>query len=245
MENIAGKVVIITGASSGIGEETAKLLVKEGAKVVLAARREQRLQEIVNQLGKHAAYAVADVTNPADMQKLVQTTIDKFGKVDVFFANAGIMPAGNVSQLDTDSWNLMVDINIKGVLNSVAAAYPAFKDAGKGQFIVTSSMAGLQSVPGNAVYSGTKHFVRAFIDSFRAETAQEKPDIRTTIIYPGAVKTELLNSVKPSAAKDQVEKFYEQVGIEPIDIANAVAFVVAQPANVDVSDIAVQPSRQG
>lgn len=246
MENIEGKVVVITGASSGIGKATAKQLVKNGAKVVLGARREEQLKAIVTDLGEeNAAYQVADVTKPADMQKLVNMALDRFGKVDVFFANAGVMPAGNVSELNTKSWDLMVDINIKGVLNSIAAVYPVFKENNVGQFIVTSSMAGLQSVPGNAVYSGTKHFVRAFVDSFRAESAQEKPDIRTTIIYPGAVKTELLNSVAPSVTKDQVAKFYEQVGIEPIDIANAVTFAVSQPKNVDISDIAVQPSRQG
>lgn len=246
MENVAGKVVIITGASSGIGRETAKQLVKSGAKVVLGARREEKLKQIVKELGSdNAAYQVADVTKPADMTALVKKALKSFGQVDAFFANAGVMPAGNVSQLDTKSWNLMVEINIKGVLNSIAAVYPVFKENNVGHFIVTSSMAGLQSVPGNAVYSGTKHFVRAFVDSFRAEAAQEKPDIRTTIIYPGAVKTELLNSVAPSATKDQVEKFYAQVGIEASDIARAVVFAISQPKNVDISDIAVQPSRQG
>lgn len=246
MKSVVGKVVIITGASSGIGKETARQLVKRGAKVVLGARREEKLQQIVTELGsENAAYQVADVTKQTDMQALVKKALTAFGKVDVFFANAGVMPAGNVSELDTKSWDLMVNINIKGVLNSIAAVYPVFKENNVGQFIVTSSMAGLQSVPGNAVYSGTKHFVRAFVDSFRAEAAQEKPDIRTTIIYPGAVKTELLNSVAPSEAKTQVEKFYEQVGIEPADIANAVVFAVSQPKNVDISDIAVQPSRQG
>lgn len=246
MENIQGKVVVITGASSGVGKETARQLVKHGAKVVLGARREEQLQQITDELGHdNAAYHVADVTKPADMKQLVQVALDRFGRVDVFFANAGIMSAGNVSELDTKSWDLMVDINIKGVLNSIAAVYPVFKENNVGQFIVTSSMAGLQSVPGNAVYSRTKHFVRAFGDSFRAESAQEKPDIRTTIIYPGVVKTELLNSVAPSAKKDQVAKFYKQVGIEPVDIANAVTFAISQPKNVDISDIAVQPSRQG
>lgn len=145
--------------------------------MVLGARRKEQLKAIVAELGEeNAAYQVADVTKPDDMKELVNVALDRFGKVDVFFANAGVMPAGNVSELNTKSWNLMIDINIKGVLNSIAAVYPVFKENNVGQFIVTSSMAGLQSVPGNVVYSGTKHFVRAFVDSFRAESAQEKPD---------------------------------------------------------------------
>lgn len=245
MKHVEGKVIIITGASSGIGEATARILVENGAKVVLSARREDRLQKIVSELGEeNAAYLKSDVTSFDNMQALVSLAIEKFGKLDVVFANAGCMPAGNMSQLKIDDWNRMVDINIKGVLNTMAAVLPVFDEQKRGHIIVTSSRAGITEVPGNAVYSGTKHFVRAMLNSFHSESIAEGTHIRTTLIYPGAINTELLNSVAESKEKDAVAEFYKNVGLDPEVIANAVLYAVSQPDNVDVSNLVVQPTME-
>ena len=246
MQNVENKVVLITGASSGIGEETARVLAENGAKVVLSARRADRLQKLADEIGGgSAAYLKSDVSNPDDMNALVKLAKERFGKVDAVFANAGIMPAGNMSELKVKDWNAMIEINIKGVLNIMAAALPVFTAQKYGHIIATSSRAGLVSVPGNAVYCGTKHFVRAMLDSFRSESIREGTNIRTTAIYPGAIKTELLNTVAESAAKDMVSQFYENVGLTPDVIANAVLYALSQPDNVAVPDLVVCPSMEG
>ena len=245
MKNVENKVIIITGASSGIGEETARVLAANGAKVVLSARREDKLKKLASEIGENAAYLCSDVTSLEDMNAVVALAKEKFGKVDAVFANAGIMPAGNMSELKVKDWNAMIDINIKGVLNVMAAVLPEFTAQKSGHVIATSSRAGLMSVPGNAVYCGTKHFVRAMLDSFRSESIREGTHIRTTTIYPGAIKTELLNTVAESAAKDMVSQFYENVGLTPDVIANAVLYAISQPDNVAVSDLVVCPSMEG
>lgn len=244
MKNIENKVVIITGASSGIGAETARVFARNGAKVVLSARREDRLKKLAEEIGENAAYLKSDVSNAEDMKDLVKLAKEKFGKVDALFANAGIMPGGNMSELKVKDWMGMVNINIVGVLNSMAAVLPEFIAQKSGHIIVTSSAAGLRSVPGNAVYCGTKHFVRAMLDSFRMEAVTEGTNIHATTIYPGAVKTELLNTIAPSETKAMVEKFYEDAGITPDVIANAVLYAVSQPDNVNVSDLVVRPSKE-
>lgn len=244
MENIQGKVIIITGASSGIGAETAKTLAANGARVVLSARREERLKTLAFEIGESAAYLKTDVSSLADMRSLVSFAIEKFGKIDALFANAGIMPAGNMSELKTDDWAHMVNINIMGVLNSMAAVLPQFIAQKNGHIIVTSSVAGTRSVPGNAVYCGTKHFVRAMLDSFRQECVAEGTNIRTTTIFPGAIKTELLNTVAPSETKKAVEAFYENVGLAPSAIAGAVLYALSQPDEVDVSELTVRPAKE-
>ena len=177
-----------------------------------------------------------------DIKALVSLAKERFGKIDVLFANAGIMPGGNMSELKVKDWMDMVDINVKGVLNAMAAALPEFRIQKRGHIVATSSMAGTKSVPGNAVYCGTKHFVRAMLDSFRAESIQEGSNIRTTTIYPGAVKTELLNTIAPSETKSMVEAFYRDAGLELEVIPGDVLYAVSQPDNVDVSDLAVRPS---
>ena len=217
MEHVEQKVVLITGASSGIGAETARVLARHGAKVVLSARREDRLKELAGEIGENAAYLASDVTRREDMEALVSLAKERFGRVDVLFANAGIMPGGNMSEMKVANWMAMVDI---------------------------SSIAGTKSVPGNAVYSGTKHFVRAMLDSFRTESVLEGTNIRTTTIYPGAIQTELLNTIAPSETKTMVEEFYKNVGLQPEVIANAVLYAISQPDQVDVSDLAVRPSRE-
>lgn len=198
MQNIENKVVIITGASSGIGEETARVLAKNGAKIVLGARRKEKLQKLSDEIGRNVVCLKSDVTRIEDMQSLVGLAKEKFGKVDVLFANAEIMPGSNLSDLKVNDWMNMIDVNIKGVLNGMAAVLPEFLSQKSGHIVVTSSVAGTKSVPGNAVYSGTKHFIRAMLDSFRTESVMEGTHIRTTTIYPGAIKTELLNTIAPS-----------------------------------------------
>ena len=242
--NINGKVILITGASSGIGEATARLLVQNGAKVVLSARREDRLQTLAAELGENACYLKSDVCSLADMQAAAALAKEKFGRIDAMFANAGIMPAGNMSQLQVQDWTRMVNVNIIGVLNAMAAVLPEFLAQKSGHIVVTSSAAGTRSVPGNAVYCGTKHFVRAMLDSFRMEAAAEGSSIHATTIYPGAVKTELLNTVAPSETKTMVEQFYEQAGMTPDVIAGAVLYALSQPDNVNVSDLVVRPSME-
>lgn len=244
MKNIEDKVVIITGASSGIGEATAKVLAENGARVVLSARRADRLEKLAEGIGENAAWLKSDVTILEDMQALVKVAKEKFGRVDAVFANAGIMPGGNMSELKVQDWMSMVEINIKGTLNIMAAVLPEFIAQKSGHIIVTSSAAGLRSVPGNAVYCGTKHFVRAMLDSFRMEAVSEGTNIHTTTIYPGAVKTELLNTIAPSETKAMVEKFYEEAGLTPDVIANAVLYAISQPDNVNVSDLVVRPSKE-
>lgn len=244
MQGIENKVVVITGASSGIGEAAAKLLAANGAKVVLSARRAERLQKLSAEIGKNAIFLQSDVSSAEDMRALAALAKETFGKIDVLFANAGIMPGSNMSALKVQDWTRMVDINIKGVLYAMAAVLPEFIAQKAGHIIVTSSIAGTKSVPGNAVYSGTKHFVRAMLDSFRSESVMEGTNIRTTTIYPGAIKTELLNTIAPSETKSMVEAFYRDVGLEPDAIANAVLYAIAQPDHIDISDLAVRPSRE-
>ena len=244
MENVENKVILITGASSGIGRETARVLAQNGARVVLSARREERLKELAAELGERAAYLPSDVTRLEDMEALAALARKRFGRVDVLFANAGIMPGSGMSELKVSDWMAMVDINIKGVLNAMAAVLPEFTAQKRGHIVVTSSMAGTRSVPGNAVYCGTKHFVRAMLDSFRMESVQDGTHIRTTLICPGAIRTELLNAIAPSETKSMVEEFYKNVGLEPSAIANAVLYAISQPDNVDVSDLGVRPTME-
>ena len=204
MKNIEGKVVLITGASSGIGRETARALAGHGARVVLSARREDRLKALAAEIGENAAWLASDVCSLGDMRALVSLAKERFGRVDVLFANAGIMPGSSMSELKVSDWMAMIDVNVKGVLNAMAAVLPEFTAQKQGHIVVTSSMAGTRSVPGNAVYCGTKHFVRAMLDAFRMESIQEGTHIRTTIIYPGAIRTELLNTIAQSKTKAMV-----------------------------------------
>lgn len=178
--NISDKVVIITGASSGIGEATAKLLAGRGAKVVLGARRTDKLERIaqeIRQAGGEAVYTALDVTSQADNDAIVNLAKDSFGRLDVIFLNAGLMPSSPVSALKTDEWEQMVNVNIKGVLNGVASAMPTFTEQKSGHVIATSSVAGLKAYPGAAVYGGTKWFVKNFMEVLRMEAAMEGSNI--------------------------------------------------------------------
>ena len=245
--NIENRVVLITGASSGIGQSTAELLAKKGAKIVLAARRESRLKELadkINKAGGQAIYQVTDVTNPEDSKKLVQYAKEKFGKVDAIFLNAGIMPSSPLSALHVEEWESMVDINLKGVLNGLAAVLPEFTAQKSGHVITTSSVAGLKAYPNGGVYGATKWAVRELMEVLRMESAQEGTNIRTATIYPAAINTELLNTITDTEAAKGMAALYEQYGISPEAIARIVAFALEQPADVNVSEFTVGPTSQ-
>lgn len=244
---IQDKVVIITGASSGIGEATAKLLAKQGAKVVLGARREQNLQRIateIRQAGGQAAYQELDVTKQEENDRIVALAKSEFGRVDVMFLNAGLMPNSPLSALKTDEWHQMVDVNIKGVLNGVAAVLPDFTAQKSGHVIATSSVAGLKAYPGGAVYGGTKWFVRDFLEVLRMESAMEGTNIRTATIYPAAINTELLTTFTDKASLDQMQGVYDKYGISPDRIASVVAFAIDQPQDTSINEFTVGPANQ-
>ncbi|SJM29868.1 SDR family oxidoreductase [Mesorhizobium delmotii] len=246
-DTIKNKVVIITGASSGIGEATAKLLASKGAKVVLGARREEKLKQIADEIGKvggQAVYREFDVTKPSDNDAVVKLAKDTFGRVDVIFLNAGLMPNSPLSALKTDDWHQMVDVNIKGVLNGIAAVLPAFIEQKSGHVIATSSVAGLKAYPGGAVYGGTKWFVRDFMEVLRMESAMERTNIRTATIYPAAINTELLNTISQRQMLDQMQNTYDKYGISPDRIANVVAFAIGQPEDTTINEFTVGPANQ-
>jgi len=244
---VKNKVIVITGASSGIGAATAKQLASNGAKVVLGARREDRLAELVQEIeaaGGQAAYQVTDVTKSADVQQLVKLAQTKFGGVDVIFNNAGIMPSSPVSALHTDEWDQMIDINIKGVLNGVAAVMPIFTAQKSGQIITTSSVAGIKSFSGSGVYGATKFAVRNLMEVIRMESAEEGTNIRTVSLYPAAINTELLHTITDETAKSNMTNFYQQVGISPDAVANVVNFAIDQPESVNVNEFTIYPTKQ-
>lgn len=244
---IRDEVVIITGASSGIGEATARLLASKGAKVVLGARRADNLKRIADgivQAGGQAIYQELDVTQQADNDAIVKLAKDTWGRVDVIFLNAGLMPSSPLSALKTDDWHRMVDVNIKGVLNGVAAVLPTFLAQKGGQVIATSSVAGLKAYPNAAVYGGTKWFVRDFMEVLRMESAMEGSHIRTATIYPAAINTELLSTISEPGARGQLEAVYRQHGISPDRIASVVAFAIEQPDDTTVSEFTIGPTSQ-
>lgn len=242
-----GKVIIITGASSGIGEASARLLASKGAKVVLGARREDRLKALAEEIrgaGGEAVYQALDVTVQADNDAIVKLAKEAYGKLDVIFLNAGIMPSSPLSALKTDDWHEMVDINVKGVLNGVAAVLPTFMAQKSGQVIATSSVAGLKAYPNSAVYGGTKWFVRDFMEVLRIESAMEGTHIRTATIYPAAIHTELLDTISDQGTSAGMRALYKTHGISPERIASVVAFAIEQPADTTVSEFTVGPTTQ-
>lgn len=244
---IKDKVIIITGASSGIGEATAKLLASKGAKVVLGARREDKLKQLTHDIvaqGGQAIYQVLDVTSQDDNDAIVELAKKTYGGVDVIFLNAGVMPNSNLSALRTNDWHQMVDINIKGVLNGVAAVLPTFTAQKSGHVITTSSVAGLKAYPGGAVYGGTKWFVRDFMEVLRMESAMEKTNIRTATIYPAAISTELLNTISDEETSKAINDVYDQYGIPPERIANVVAIAIEQPEDTTINEFTIGPANQ-
>lgn len=237
--DIKDKVVAITGASSGIGEATARLLAARGAKVVLGARREDRLRPLAEALG--GAYAAIDVTRRADSQRLVDLALERFGRLDVLVANAGVMPIGPLDDLDVDAWEQMVDVNVKGVLFAIAAALPVFRAQGSGHFVTTASTAAYKVVPSQAVYSGTKAAVRMIGEGLRQEAG---PDLRVTLVSPGFVHTDSPGHVRNPEVREQIRVARDRMAIPPDAIARAVAFAVEQPREVDVNEVVVRPTAQ-
>ena len=244
-KNIKGKVVVITGASSGLGEATARLLSAQGASVVLGARRFERLQTLAEELKQGGGKALAiptDVIELDQVKRLVDTAVQTYGRIDVIINNAGLMPLSLLERLKVDDWNQMIDVNIKGVLNGIAAALPYMQEQKSGQVINVSSVAGHKVRPGNVVYAATKHAVRVLSEGLRQEV---KPyNIRTTIISPGAVATELPDSVTESDVADNIRNFYEAYAIPADSFARAVAFAMSQPDNVDINEILYRPTAQ-
>jgi NADP-dependent 3-hydroxy acid dehydrogenase YdfG len=246
MSNIQDKVVIITGASSGIGEATAKELASKGAKLVLAARREDRLmklQEEIQHNGGQAIYKVADVTSHEQMEELAAYALEQFGKIDVLVNNAGIMPQAFLFKKKIDEWDQMIDVNIKGVLYAIAAVLPSMRERKSGHVINLSSVAGHNIYPGGTVYCGTKHAVRAISEGLRQEEAMSGTNIRVTNISPGAISSELLATTSDAEMRAGLDDFY-QAAIEADNIANTIAFAIEQPAEVGINEIIVRPTVQ-
>ena len=243
MENVVGKVVAITGGSSGLGAETARYLVKAGAKVALGARRMNRLEALAQELGSERCTVFKmDVTDREQVKAFVDHTIETFGRIDVMINNAGLMPLGPLELLRFDDWDQCIDVNIKGVLWGIAAALPHFKAQKSGQFINVSSVAGHTIRPGGAIYSATKYSVRVISEALRQEV---KPyNVRTTILSPGAVDTELPQSVKAEGVAAGVAQFYESTAIPASSFARCVLFAMSQPAEVDISEILFRPTKQ-
>ena len=243
-KNIAGKVVVITGASSGLGEATARLLSAQGASVVLGARRADRIQSLADELTGRGGKALAiptDVTERDQVQRLVDAAVQTYGRVDVMINNAGLMPQAPLERLRIDEWDRTIDVNIKGVLYGIAAALPYMQQQKAGHIINVSSVAGHKVGPGFAVYAATKHAVRALSEGLRQEV---KPyNIRTTVISPGAVATELPKSTTEPDVAEKVRKAYE-IAIPAASFARAVAFAMSQPEDVDVNEILFRPTRQ-
>ena len=241
MLNVEKKVIVITGASSGIGEATAKLLAKHGATVVLGARRSERLEAIAKEIrtaGGTAEYQTLDVTQRSQLEAIVQFAQSKFGRVDVLINNAGVMPLSALDQLKVDEWDRMIDVNIKGVLYGIAAALPVMKAQKAGQIINLSSIGGHAVSPTAAVYCATKFAVGAISEGLRQEVGG---DIRVTVISPGVTESELADSISDEAAKKGMQEF-RKVSIPAQAIARTILFAIEQPDDVDISEIIVRPT---
>lgn len=243
MSEINGKVVIITGASSGLGEATAHRLAKSGAKLVLGARREDRLEALrdaIVEQGGEAIYRVTDVTDRSQVEALAQAAKEAYGRIDVLINNAGLMPLSPLDQLKVDEWEQMVDVNIKGVLYGIAAVLPTMREQHAGHIINLSSVAGHVVFPSAAVYCATKYAVKALSEGIRQEGGEE---IRSTNISPGAVATELTTTISDPETAKGVGELYE-MAIDADAIARAIAFAIEQPADVDVNELIIRPTKQ-
>ena len=245
MPEIEDKVVVITGASSGIGEATALLLAERGAKLVLGARRADRLEALADRIGKEggaAVYAPTNVKRRDDLSRLVKLACERYGKLDVLVNNAGIGPISPLDDLRVADWEEMIDVNIKGVLYGIAAALPVFRHQGFGHFVNTASTAGIVIKPTMAVYAGTKFAVRAITEGLRQEAGDK---LRVTIISPGFVRTDFAESMTNPEMKAKILGTMGEMAIGPDAIAGAITFAIEQPADVDVNEIIVRPTAQG
>ena len=243
--NVKSKVVVITVASSGLGEAAAKHLSTLGATVVLGARRKERIENLAKEIKQNGGQALAiavDVTQREQVKKLVDAAVEQFGRVDVILNNAGLMPLSPMDRLNVDEWDTLIDVNIKGVLNGIAAVLPYMKKQKSGQVINTSSVAGHKIFHGSAVYSATKSAVRVLTEGLRMDV---KPyNIRTTIVSPGAVKTELLEHISEADVQQANKDYVGEVGISPDSFARVVAFAISQPEDVDINEILFRPTSQ-
>ena len=244
MENIRGKVIIITGASSGIGEATALLLAERGAKLVLGARGLDRLADLatrITEAGGEAVYARTDVRQRDDLARLVQSAREQYGRLDVLVSNAGVMPISLLDELRVEDWEAMIDVNLKGVLYGIAAALPVFREQSFGHFVNIASTAGHKIVPTQAVYAGTKFAVRAISEGLRQEAGDK---LRVTIISPGFVHTNFAEGMTNPELKAQLIATRDQLAMPPSAVAGATAFAIEQPAEVDVNEIVIRPTAQ-
>jgi NADP-dependent 3-hydroxy acid dehydrogenase YdfG len=239
MSGLNNKVVLITGASSGIGEGTARQLAASGARVVLGARRTDKLQTLASDIenaGGTVKFRALDVTDASDMEAFVAFAEAEFGQVDVLVNNAGVMPLSPLNALKTDEWNWMIDVNIRGVLHGIAAVLPRMEAQGHGQIINVSSIGGFVVQPTAAVYAATKFAVRAISEGLRKESAV----VRCTCVYPGVVTSELADTISDPVARERMQT-YRKTAIEPDAIARAIRYVIEQPNDVDVNEIVVRP----
>jgi NADP-dependent 3-hydroxy acid dehydrogenase YdfG len=242
---ISDKVVIIAGASSGIGEATVRRLAQEGAKLVIGARREDRLRKLAESLpGAAIEYRSADVANISDMESLAKLALDKYGRIDAMFNNAGVMPTANLSERRFSEWKMMLDINVMGVLNGIAAVLPIMREQKSGHILATDSVAGHVVYPGSAVYCGTKFAVRAIMEGLRQE--ERENNIRSTIISPGLVNTELYTTISDKEFGEALRNAsaIPGIGLTSDDVADAVAFALSTPGTVAVSEIILRPAMQ-
>jgi NADP-dependent 3-hydroxy acid dehydrogenase YdfG len=245
MSGIEGKVVAITGASSGIGEATALLLAGRGAGVVLGARRPERLDALAARIGKaggEAAWARTDVRRREDLSGLVALARERFGRLDVLISNAGVGLISPLDELRVEDWEEMIDVNLKGVLYGIAAALPVFREQGSGHFVHTASTAGLSISPLMSVYAGTKNAVRAVSEGLRQEAGA---GLRVTVVSPGFVRTDFAEPMPDPEVRAAILDTMDKIAIPPEAVARAIAFAVEQPDGVDVGDIVVRPTAQG
>ena len=245
MQPSTGKVVAITGASSGIGEATALLLAEQGAAVVIGARRIERLDALARDIHDRGGRAIAcrvDVTRSEDLEELIGRAVDEFGRLDVLVSNAGISKIGPIADLDVDGWSDMIDVNLRGVLYGIAVALPVFRRQGQGHLVTTVSTAGLKIVPTQAVYAATKNAVRTLLEGLRQESTDGV--LRTTSISPGYVGTELADSIEDPDIRAQIRQGMETFAIPPEAVARAIAFAIEQPHEVEIGDITIRPTIQ-
>ena len=239
MSNVENKVVLITGASSGIGEATARVLAAHGARVVLGARRTEKLTSIAKDIesqGGAVRIRTLDVASLADVQAFADFAEKEFGRIDVMVNNAGVMPLSPLSALKVEEWNWMIDVNIRGVLHGIAAVLPGMEARGRGHIVNVSSVGGFVVQPTGAVYSATKFAVRAISEGLRKESDK----IRCTCVYPGVVESELAETISDATARDRM-KTYRKIAIQPDAIGRAIQYAIEQPDDVDVNEIVVRP----
>lgn len=244
-DSLQGRVIVITGASSGLGEAAARLLSSRGAVLALGARRRDRIEALAAELAGRGGEALAlqtDVTRPHEVTALVDMAAERFGRVDVMINNAGIMPNAPLDRMLVDEWDRVIDVNIKGVLYGIAAALPHFQRQKSGHFVNVASVAGHRVRPGSAVYSATKTAVRVISEGLRQEV---KPwNVRTTIISPGAVQSELIEGISDTATRENTHQMYERHAISADSFARAVVFALSEPADVDINEILYRPTAQ-